>query len=62
MRVVQCNMACFQRAVDVVEDADGLVRAPAQAAGEEGQEEEDAVVELDFRTGEIEFVAEPVDV
>ena len=33
---------------NVVEDADGLVGTPAKTAGEEGEEEDDAIVELDF--------------
>lgn len=48
--------------VYVVKNTDGLVAAPDEAAGEEGEEEDDAVVELQFRARHVEFVAEPVDV
>jgi hypothetical protein len=47
---------------DVAEDLDGLVGAPEEAAGHEGQEQEDAVDELQGGAGEGELVAEPVDV
>lgn len=48
--------------VDIGEDADGLVGAEDEAGAEEGDEEDDAVVELDFGAREVELVAEPVDV
>lgn len=39
-----------------------MVGSPDQTAGEEGEEEEHAVVPLDGRACEVEFVAEPMDV
>jgi len=39
-----------------------LVGAPAETAGEEGEEEADAVDELALRAGEGQFVEEPVKV
>ena len=47
---------------DVAEDLDGLVGAPEEAAGHECQEQEDAVDELQGGAGEVELIAEPVDV
>ena len=47
---------------DVLVDADGLVGTPDEAAGEEGEEEEDAVVELGAGAGHVNFVEEPVEV
>ncbi len=47
---------------DVLIDADGLVGAPDEAAGEEGDEQEDAVVELGARAGHVDLVEEPVEV
>lgn len=49
-------------AVDIVEDVEGLVAAPAEAGAEEGAEQDEAVVELDLGAGHVELVAEPVDV
>lgn len=46
----------------VLVDAEGLVSAPAETAGEEGGEEADAVDELAFGAGEVQFVKEPVEV
>ena len=43
-------------------DEDGLVGAPDHAAEEEGCEEGDTVVELEGGAGQVELVAEPVDV
>jgi hypothetical protein len=40
------GLASVQRAVDIVEDADGLVAAPNYATGEECEEQDDAVIEL----------------
>lgn len=48
--------------VDVGEDLVGLVGAVDEAGGEEGEEEGEAVVELELGPGEAELVAEPVDV
>ena len=59
---MQCGFAGGDGAVYVVENADRLIGAPAQTAAEEGTEQHDAVVELDFGTGHVELVAEPVDV
>ena len=47
---------------EVLVDAQGLVRAPEEAAAEEGGEQEDAVDELGHRAGHVEFVKEPVEV
>ena len=46
----------------VLVDADGLVGAPDEAAGEEGGEEDEPVIELDAGACQVELVAEPVDV
>jgi len=47
---------------DVAKNGDGGVGAPAQAAEEEGEGEAGAVDGLVDGAGEVEFVAEPVDV
>ena len=52
----------MQRGPDVLVHADGLVGAPDEAAGEEHEEEHDAVVPLVFGACEVDFVEEPVDV
>ena len=52
----------MQRGPDVLVHTDGLVGAPDEAAGEEHEEEDDPVVPLVFRAGEVDFVEEPVDV
>lgn len=46
----------------VLVDNSGLPGAPDQAAAEEGDEEGDAVVQLDAGARHVELVAEPVDV
>ena len=52
----------MERGPDVLVDADGLVGAPDEAAGEEGDGQEDAVVELRLGARPAEFVEEPVEV
>lgn len=47
---------------DVLVDADGLVGAPDETAAEEGDEQEDAVVELGARARHVDLVEEPVEV
>ena len=47
---------------DVLINADGLVGAPDEAAGEKGREQDEPVVELDAGAGQVELVAKPVDV
>lgn len=47
---------------DVCENSYGLVGAPNKAAGEEGEEEHDAIVELDFGASKVELVAKPMDI
>ena len=55
-------MLVAEGAGDVGEDTGGVVDAPEEAGGEEGGDEEDAVVELEGGAGEAELVEEPVDV
>jgi len=47
---------------DVYENSYGLVGAPNKAAGEEGEEEHDAIVELDFGASKVELVAKPMNI
>jgi hypothetical protein len=42
--------------------ADGLVGAPDEATAEEGGEQDDAIIPLVFRAGQVQLVEEPVDV
>lgn len=49
-------------AVNVRKDDDRVVGAPDETAEKEGAEQEDAVVELEAGSGEVELVAEPVDI
>lgn len=51
-----------ERAPDVLVDAQGLVGAPDETAGEEDDEEDDAVVELCVGTRHAQFIEEPVEV
>jgi hypothetical protein len=51
-----------QRRPDILVDAQGLVGAPDEAAAEEGEEEQDAVVELGAGAGHVELVEEPVEI
>jgi hypothetical protein len=44
---------CSESTVDVAEYAYGLVRSPDETAGEERNEKEDAVVELDLGSCEV---------
>lgn len=74
--IVSCHGVIVQRIVmnrrrrwlvvdccpDILVDAHGLVGAPNQAAGEEHDKKQDAIVELSFRSGHIKFVEEPVEV
>lgn len=48
--------------VHISEDPDGVVDAPDEAAGEEGGDEDGAIDGLIDGAGELELVAEPVDV
>ena len=48
--------------VDVPDDADGAVRAPAQPGGEEHGDQRDAVVELRRGARHVQLVEEPVEV
>lgn len=47
---------------EVAVDEDGGVGAPHQAAGEEGGDQHEAVVELGAGAGHAQLVEEPVDV
>lgn len=51
-----------QRGPDILIHADGLVGAPDEAAAEEGGEQDDAIIPLVFRAGQVQLVKEPVDV
>lgn len=56
------GVAAEDTLVDVLEDVDGGDVAPDDAAGEEGEGQEGAVDGLVDAAGELELVAEPVDV
>ena len=47
---------------DVCEKSYGLVGAPNKAAGEEGEEEHDSIVELDFGASKVDLVAKPMNI
>jgi hypothetical protein len=49
-------------AKNILEDDDRVISTPQDAAAEEGGEKTQAVDELDSPAGEVEFIAEPVDV
>lgn len=62
MKAGRTGVFVVQAGPDVLVDAHGLVRAPEEAAGEEGEEEQDAVVPLCARARHVQLVEEPVDV
>lgn len=51
-----------QSSPDILIGTDGLVCAPDETAAEEGDEQDDAVIPLIFRAGEVQFVKKPVNV
>ena len=53
---------CLDRSPDILVDTNGLVGSPHEAAGEESEQEEKAVVELRARAGHVDFVKEPMKV
>jgi hypothetical protein len=60
--VLRCGVALVDSPVDVVEDQYTAVVTPNNATAEEGRGEERAVDSLVDGTGQVELVAEPVDV
>ena len=57
-----CRAGRLDGGPDVLIHADGLVCAPDEATGEEDEEEQETVVELEAGAGEVQFVEKPVDV
>lgn len=51
-----------QSSPDILIDTDRLVGAPDETAAEERNEQDNAVVPLVFRAGEVQFVKKPVNV
>lgn len=57
-----CSVSLVNCAVDILEDQDTAVVAPDETAAKEGRSEESTVDGLVDRAGEIELIAEPVNV
>ena len=60
--VLGCGVSLGNRTVDIAEDQVAAVVAPDNATAEEGRSEECAVDSLVDGAGEVELVAEPVNV
>lgn len=52
----------MQGVPDVLVDAHGLIGAPDEAAAEECEEEDNAIIELGLGASHVELVEEPVEV